>query len=66
MNTKQLIAKQLRNDTHQQMSFLCSIPESASESEILIELERKFFLNRKQSTSLLNEFNLFTNERLAA
>ncbi len=66
MNTKQLIANALRNNTRLQMRFLCGIPDSATESEILIELERKFFLNRKQSTSLLNEFNLFTNTRLAA
>ncbi len=66
MNIKQLIAKQLRNDTTQQIDFLCRIPRGTSESEILIELERKFFLNRKQSTSLLNESNLLTNERLAA
>ncbi len=63
---KQLAAKQLRNDKKQQIAFLCRIPSGSTESEILIELERKFFLNRKQSTSLLNESNLLTNERLAA
>ncbi len=63
---KQLAAKQLRNDKKQQIAFLCRIPSGSNESEILIELERKFFLNRKQSTSLLNESNLLTNERLAA
>ena len=54
---KQMAATMARNSTDLQMAYAGGALDSGrcTDGELIIELEREFFLNRKQSTKILED-----------